>query len=60
MVIAIGVVILAFAAMLVYRFFGDKLGLIDRSKLGVAYVEHPGFISVKSVMMMVVSLIVLG
>ena len=60
MVIAVGALILAFAAMFVYRFFGDKIGVIDKSEPGVYYAEHPGYIRVKRIMMIVVSLIVLG
>ncbi len=60
MYIAVGALILAVLAMLVYRVAGDRLGLIDRSKPGEYYHTHPGFIRVKNIMMVVVSLLVLG
>jgi hypothetical protein len=57
--IAIGALALALAAMLVHRFYGPKLGRIDKSKSAV-FGHGAGAVAIGDVMMVVVTIVVLA
>ena len=63
MIISVGSVILAFIAMFVYRFLGNKIGQIDYGEENLKHsilLKGSRALDLRDIMMMIVSLVVLG